>query len=135
MDRDAGGINADYSDEEFLLLQRDLLKSVLRGLSYVLPLSPHPPGRPHGTLLCHARREPVGEKLADLALLSYPPTEGPTPRRAVVFTIPRGKTKSEKKQFMGSLCHRDRPTIVLSRSYGAVFLCAVVSRRREPTKL
>ena len=108
VDRGAGGINAGYSDEEFLLLQRHLLKSscedahtyshflrtrldVLMGHFYVL----------RG----ENRRE--GE-LADLALLSYPPTEGPTPCRAVVFTISKGKTnKSGKKQFMGSLRHRD----------------------------
>ena len=51
------------------------------------------------------RRE--GE-LADLGLLTYPPTEGPTPCQAVVFTISKGKTnKSSKKQFMGSLRHKD----------------------------
>jgi hypothetical protein len=98
VDRGAGGINAGYSDEEFLSLQRHLLESACQ----------HSHAYPHflrtrlDVLMGHFyvlrgenRRE--GE-LADLALLSYPPTEGPTPCRAVVFTISKGKTnKSSKK--------------------------------------
>ena len=56
-------------------------------------------------------------ELADLALLSYPPTEGLTPCRAVVFTILKGKTnKSGKKQFIGALRHKN-PLLCL---YGAI---------------
>jgi hypothetical protein len=108
VDRGAGGINAGYSDEEFLLLQQHLLESACQ----------HSHAYPHflrtrlDVLMGHFyvlrgenRRE--GE-LADLALLSYPPTEGPTPCRAVVFTISKGKTnKSGKKQFMGALRHKN----------------------------
>jgi hypothetical protein len=108
VDRGAGGINAGYSDAEFLALQQHLLKSACQ----------HSNTYPHflrtrlDVLMGHFyvlrgenRRE--GE-LADLALLTYPPTEGPTPCQAVVFTISRGKTnKSGKKQFMGALRHKD----------------------------
>lgn len=98
MDRGTGGINAGYSEEEFLALQQHLLESasqqshnyshflrtrvdILMGHFYVL----------RG----ENRRE---AELADLALLSYPALEGPTPCRAVVFTISKGKTnKSGKK--------------------------------------
>jgi hypothetical protein len=108
VDRGVGGINAGYSDEEFLSLHRHLLKSACQ----------HSHTYPHflrtrlDVLMGHFyvlrgenRRE--GE-LADLALLTYPPTEGPTPCQAVVFTISKGKTnKSGKKQFMGALRHKN----------------------------
>jgi hypothetical protein len=108
VDRGVGGINAGYSDQEFLALQQHLLRSACQ----------HSPTYPHffrtrlDILMGHFyvlrgenRRE--GE-LADLALLTYPPTEGPTPCHAIVFTISKGKTnKSGKKQFMGALRHKN----------------------------
>ena len=108
VDRGVGGINAGYSDEEFLLLQQHLLKSACQH-SHAYPdflrtrldiLMGH-----FYVLRGENRRE---AELPDLALLSYPPTEGPTPCRAVVFTISKGKTnKSGKKQFMGALRHKN----------------------------
>jgi Centromere DNA-binding protein complex CBF3 subunit, domain 2 len=56
-------------------------------------------------------------ELADLALLSYPPIEGLTPCRAIVFTILKGKTnKSGKKQFISALRHKN----LLLCSQGAI---------------
>ena len=73
------------------------------------------------------RRE--GE-LADLALLTYPPMEGPTPCQAVVFTISRGKTnKTGKKQFMGALRHKD--PLLCSHSAMAQYFFARWSLRGE----
>jgi hypothetical protein len=108
VDRGVGGINAGYSDEEFLSLQQHLLKSACQP-SHAYP---HFLRTRLDVLMGHFyvlrgenRRE---AELADLALLSYPPTEGPTPCRAVVFTISKGKTnKSGKKQFMGALRHKN----------------------------
>lgn len=108
IDRGAGGINAGYSDEEFLSLQQHLLKSACQQThtySHFLRTRLDALMGHFYVLRGENRRE---AELADLALLTYPSSEGPTPCQAVVFTISRGKTnKSGKKQFMGALRHKD----------------------------
>jgi hypothetical protein len=130
IDRGAAGINAGYSDKEFLSLQRHLLKSACQQ-SHTYP---HFLRTRLDVLMGHFyvlrgenRRE--GE-LADLALLTYPPMEGPTPCQAIVFTISRGKTnKSGKKQFMGALRHKD--PLLCSHSAMAQYFFARWSLRGE----
>ena len=108
VDRGVGGINAGYSDEEFLSLQRHLLEGACKQSHTYLHFLRTRVDALMGhfyVLRGENRRE---AELADLALLSYPTSEGPTPCRAVVFTISKGKTnKSGKKQFMGALRHKN----------------------------
>jgi hypothetical protein len=47
-------------------------------------------------------------ELADLSLLDYPASEGPTPCSCLVTLLRDGKiNKTAKKEFMGSLHHKD----------------------------
>jgi centromere DNA-binding complex CBF3 subunit-like protein/transcriptional activator of glycolytic enzymes GCR1 len=103
-DRGTDGIQAGYSPEEWLRIQ-DLL---LSGAAYTpqnlrtrvdLLFG-------HYYLLRGENRRRM--ELADLSLLDYPPSEGPTPCGCLVSLLQDGKlNKTARKEFMGSLRHKD----------------------------
>lgn len=103
-DRGSDGIQAGYSPDEWLRIQ-DLL---LRGAAYTpqnlrtrvdLLFG-------HYYLLRGENRRKM--ELADLSLLDYPPSEGPTPCGCLVSLLQDGKmNKIAKKEFMGALRHKD----------------------------
>jgi hypothetical protein len=103
-DRGSDGIQAGYSPEEWLRIQ-DLL---LRGAAFTpqnlrtrvdLLFG-------HYFLLRGENRRKM--ELADLSLLDYPLTEGPTPCSCLVSLLQDGKmNKTARKEFMGALRHKD----------------------------
>jgi hypothetical protein len=103
-DRGTDGIQAGYSPEEWLRIQ-DLL---LSGTAYT-PQNL----RTRVDLLFGYYYLLRGEnrrkmELADLSLLDYPPSEGPTPCGCLVSLLQDGKlNKTARKEFMGSLRHKD----------------------------
>lgn len=98
------GIQAGYTPEEWLRVQ-DLL---LRGAA-LLPQNLRTRidllfG--HYYLLRGESRRKI--ELADLSLLDYPASEGPTPCSCLVSLLQDGKlNKTARKEFMGALRHRD----------------------------
>ncbi|KAJ6437110.1 High-osmolarity-induced transcription protein 1 [Purpureocillium lavendulum] len=103
-DRGTDGIQAGYSPEEWLRIQHLLLS----GAAYTpqnlrtrvdLLLG-------HYYLLRGENRRKM--ELADLSLLDYPPSEGPTPCGCLVSLLRDGKlNKTARKEFMGALRHKD----------------------------
>jgi Centromere DNA-binding protein complex CBF3 subunit, domain 2/Transcriptional activator of glycolytic enzymes len=103
-DRGKEGIQAGYSSEEWLRIQ-DLL---LRGAA-LLPQNLRTRVDllfGHYYLLRGENRRKM--ELADLSLLDYPASEGPTPCSCLVSLLQDGKlNKTARKEFMGALRHRD----------------------------
>ncbi|KAF6524742.1 hypothetical protein HZS61_010537 [Fusarium oxysporum f. sp. conglutinans] len=102
--RGTDGIQAGYSPDEWLRVQ-DLL---LSGAAY---MSQNLRTRVdllfgHYYLLRGENRRKM--ELADLSLLDYPSSEGPTPCGCLVTLLRDGKlNKTAKKEFMGALRHKD----------------------------
>jgi len=103
-DRGTDGIQAGYSPDEWLRVQ-DLL---LSGAAY-MPQNLRTRVDllfGHYYLLRGENRRKM--ELADLSLLDYPSSEGPTPCGCLVTLLRDGKlNKTVKKEFMGALRHKD----------------------------
>jgi hypothetical protein len=103
-DRGKEGIQAGYSAEEWLRIQNLLLQGAAcmpQNLRMRVDLL-----FGHYYLLRGENRRKM--ELADLSLLDYPSTEGPTPCGCLVSLLQDGKmNKTAKKEFMGSLRHKD----------------------------
>ncbi|RKK08421.1 hypothetical protein BFJ66_g16708 [Fusarium oxysporum f. sp. cepae] len=103
-DRGTDGIQAGYSPDEWLRVQ-DLL---LSGAAY-MPQNLRTRVDllfGHYYLLRGENRRKM--ELADLSLLDYPSSEGPTPCGCLVTLLRDGKlNKMAKKEFMGALRHKD----------------------------
>jgi hypothetical protein len=103
-DRGSDGIQAGYSSQEWLCIQ-DLL---LKGAAY----APQSLRTRVDLLFGHyylLRRENRRKmELADLSLLDYPLTEGPSLCGCLVSLLQDGKmNQTAKKEFIGSLRHKD----------------------------
>ena len=98
------GIQAGYSPGEWLRIQDLLLGQATQlpqGLRTRLDLL-----FGHYYLLRGENRRKM--ELADLSLLDYPPSEGPTPCACLVTLLRDGKmNQTAKKEFMGALRHKD----------------------------
>lgn len=103
-DRGSEGIQAGYSAAEWSAIQGHLLST-----SATLPQNFRTRVDllfGHYYLLRGENRRKM--ELADLSLLDYPLTEGPTPCGCLVALLQDGKmNKIAKKEFMGALRHRD----------------------------
>ena len=103
-DRGKEGIQAGYSPEEWLRVQ-----DLLLGGAALLPQNLRTRADllfGHYYLLRGENRRKM--ELADLSLLDYPATEGPTPCSCLVSLLRDGKlNKTARKEFMGALRHRD----------------------------
>jgi Centromere DNA-binding protein complex CBF3 subunit, domain 2/Transcriptional activator of glycolytic enzymes len=103
-DRGGDGIQAGYSLDEWLRIQ-DIL---LNGAAYT-PQSLRTRADlllGHYYLLRGENRRKM--ELADLSLLDYPATEGPTTCGCLVSLLQDGKmNKTARKEFMGALRHKD----------------------------
>ncbi|KAK4217014.1 hypothetical protein QBC37DRAFT_415804 [Rhypophila decipiens] len=103
-DRGSEGIQAGYSSIEWSAIQKHLLST-----SANLPQNFRTRVDllfGHYYLLRGENRRKM--ELADLSLLEYPLTEGPTPCRCLVALLQDGKmNKTAKKEFMGALRHKD----------------------------
>jgi len=103
-DRGSDGIQAGYSATEWSAIQKYLLST-----SAALPQNFRTRVDllfSHYYLLRGENRRKM--ELADLSLLEYPLTEGPTPCGCLVALLQDGKmNKTAKKEFMGALRHRD----------------------------
>jgi hypothetical protein len=103
-DRGTDGIQAGYSATEWLAIQEYLLSGVTNMPQHLRTRVDLLFG--HYYLLRGENRRKM--ELADLSLLDYPPSEGPTPCSCLVSLLQDGKmNKSSKKEFMGSLRHKD----------------------------
>jgi hypothetical protein len=103
-DRGKEGIQAGYSPEEWLRIQDILLSGVAYSPQNLRTRVDLLFG--HYYLLRGENRRKL--ELADLSLLDYPPSEGPTPCGCLVSLLQDGKmNKTAKKEFMGSLRHKD----------------------------
>lgn len=104
-DRGIDGIQAGYSSEEWLRIQDILLSGATN--------TPQQNLRTRVDLLFGHYYLLRGEnrrkmELADLSLLDYPPSEGPSLCGCLVSLLQDGKmNKVAKKEFMGSLRHKD----------------------------
>lgn len=103
-DRGAEGIQAGYSNAEWLAIQEHLL--------YGVATTPHNLHTRvnllfgHYYLLRGENRRKM--ELADLSLLDYPSTEGPMQCGCLVLLLQNGKmNKTAKKEFIGSLRHKN----------------------------
>ena len=103
-DRGSDGIQAGYSLDEWLRIQDILLSGAAftpQSLRTRVDLL-----FGHYYLLRGENRRKM--ELADLSLLEYPPAEGPTPCYCLVTLLQDGKmNKTARKEFMGSLRHKD----------------------------
>jgi hypothetical protein len=103
-DRGSDGIQAGYSPDEWLRIQDILLSGAAftpQSLRTRVDLL-----FGHYYLLRGENRRKM--ELADLSLLEYPPAEGPTPCHCLVTLLQDGKmNKTARKEFMGSLRHKD----------------------------
>jgi len=103
-DRGSNGIQAGYSPEEWLRIQDLLLSGAAftpQNLRTRVDLL-----FGHYCLLRGENRRKM--ELADLSLLDYPPTEGPTLCGCLMALLQDGKmNKTARKEFMGSLRHKD----------------------------
>ena len=103
-DRGTEGIQAGYSTAEWLAIQEHLLHGVAatpQNLRVRVDLL-----FGHYYLLRGENRRKM--ELADLSLLDYPSTEGPTQCGCLVSLLQDGKmNKTAKKEFMGSLRHKN----------------------------
>jgi hypothetical protein len=103
-DRGSDGIQAGYSPDEWLRIHDLLLCGAAfmpQNLCTRVDLL-----FGHYYLLRGENRRKM--ELADLSLLDYPPTEGPTPCSCLVSLLQDGKmNKTARKEFMGALRHKD----------------------------
>jgi hypothetical protein len=103
-DRGKDGIQAGYTPEEWLRVHDLLLRGaalLLQNLRTRVDLL-----FGHYYLLRGENRRKM--ELADLSLLDYPASEGPTPCSCLVSLLQDGKlNKTAWKEFMGALRHRD----------------------------
>ena len=103
-DRGSDGIQAGYSPDEWRRIQDLLLNSAAytpQSLRTRVDLL-----LGHYYLLRGENRRKM--ELADLSLLDYPPSEGPTLCGCLVSLLRDGKlNKTARKEFMGALRHRD----------------------------
>jgi hypothetical protein len=103
-DRGAEGIQAGYSSEEWLRMQTILLSATAQAPQNLRTRVDLLFG--HYYLLRGENRRKM--ELADLSLLDYPASEGPTPCGCLVTLLRDGKmNKTARKEFMGSLRHKD----------------------------
>jgi hypothetical protein len=103
-DRGSDGIQAGYSDNEWLRIHEYLLSGAAQTPQHLRTRVDLLFG--HYYLLRGENRRKM--ELADLSLLDYPPTEGPTRCGCLVSLLRDGKmNKTAKKEFMGSLRHKD----------------------------
>jgi hypothetical protein len=103
-DRGSDGIQAGYSPDKWLRIQDLLLNgaaSMSQGLRTRVDLL-----FGHYYLLRGENRRKM--ELADLSLLDYPPSKGPTPCSCLVSLLQDGKiNQTAKKEFIGALRHKD----------------------------
>jgi hypothetical protein len=103
-DRGSNGIQAGYSADEWQRIQHLLLSSAAytpQSLRTRVDLL-----FGHYYLLRGENRRKM--ELADLSLLDYPPSEGPTACGCLVSLLQDGKmNKTARKEFMGALRHKD----------------------------
>ncbi len=103
-DRGSDGIQAGYSPDEWLRIQDLLLSGVAHMPQSLRTRVDLLFG--HYYLLRGENRRKM--ELADLSLLDYPPSEGPTPCGCLVSLLQDGKlNKTARKEFMGALRHKD----------------------------
>jgi hypothetical protein len=103
-DRSKEGIQAGYSPEEWLRIQDILLTGAAHMPQNLRTRVDLLFG--HYYLLRGENRRKM--ELADLSLLDYPPSEGPTLCGCLVSLLQDGKlNKSARKEFMGALRHKD----------------------------
>lgn len=103
-DRGADGIQAGYSSEEWLRVQAILFSGTAQTPQNLRTRVDLLFG--HYYLLRGENRRKM--ELADLSLLDYPASEGPTQCGCLVTLLRDGKmNKTAKKEFMGSLRHKD----------------------------
>lgn len=103
-DRGIDGIQAGYSATEWFNVQDVLLRGIAHSPQNLRIRVDLLMG--HYYLLRGENRRKM--ELADLSLLDYPPSEGPTPCGCLVVLLRDGKmNKAAKKEFMGSLRHKD----------------------------
>jgi hypothetical protein len=103
-DRGLYGIQAGYSDSEWIAIQEHLLResgSQSQALRTRIDLL-----FGHYYLLRGENRRKM--ELADLSLLTYPDSEGPSQCNCLVALLQDGKlNKTAKKEFMGSIRHKN----------------------------
>ena len=116
-DRDSDGIQAGYTPEEWQRIQHLLLSGAahmpqnLRTRANLL--------FSHYYLLRGENRRKM--EIADLSLLDYPPSEGPTVCGCLVSLLQDGKlNKTARKEFMGALRHKD-PLFCTQRALAQLF--------------
>ena len=103
-DRGAEGIQAGYSSSEWLAIQEHLLQGAATTPQNLRTRVDLLFG--HYYLLRGENRRKL--ELADLSLLDYPSGEGPTLCGCLVSLLQDGKmNKTARKEFMGSLRHKD----------------------------
>jgi hypothetical protein len=103
-DRGAEGIQAGYSSEEWQRVQTILLSETAQTPQNLRTRVDLLFG--HYSLLRGENRRKM--ELADLSLLDYPASEGPTQCGCLVALLRDGKmNKTAKKEFMGSFRHKD----------------------------
>jgi hypothetical protein len=103
-DRGSDGIQAGYSPEEWQRIQHLLLSGAAHMPQNLRTRVDLLFG--HYYLLRGENRRKM--ELADLSLLDYPPSEGPTACGCLVSLLQDGKlNKTARKEFMGALRHKD----------------------------
>jgi Centromere DNA-binding protein complex CBF3 subunit, domain 2/Transcriptional activator of glycolytic enzymes len=103
-DRGSDGIQAGYSPEEWQRIQHLLLSGAAHMPQNLRTRADLLLG--HYYLLRGENRRKM--ELADLSLLDYPPSEGPTVCGCLVSLLQDGKlNKTARKEFMGALRHKD----------------------------
>ena len=103
-DRGGDGIQAGYSLDEWLRIQDILLNGAAYAPQSLRTRADLLLG--HYYLLRGENRRKM--ELADLSLLDYPATEGPTTCGCLVSLLQDGKmNKTARKEFMGALRHKD----------------------------
>jgi hypothetical protein len=103
-DRGSDGIQAGYSPDEWQRIQDLLLKDAVHTPQNLRTRVDLLFG--HYYLLRGENRRKM--ELADLSMLDYPPSEGPTPCGCLVSLLQDGKmNKTARKEFMGALRHKD----------------------------
>jgi hypothetical protein len=103
-DRGSDGIQAGYSPDEWQRIQHLLLSGAAHMPQNLRTRADLLLG--HYYLLRGENRRKM--ELADLSLLDYPPSEGPTTCGCLVSLLQDGKlNKTARKEFMGALRHKD----------------------------
>ena len=116
-DRGTDGIQAGYSQDEWLRIQDLLLSGAVYTPQNFRTRVDLLFG--HYYLLRGENRRKM--ELADLSLLDYPASEGPTPCGCLVSLLQDGKlNKTARKEFMGALRHKD-PLFCTQRALAQLF--------------